>query len=964
MSVSDELNNEQRAAVEHFLGPMLVVAGAGTGKTQVITRRVARLLEHDDIRASEVLALTFTERAASEMRDRLHSLMGWRSFQVPIFTFHAFGSELLARFGSHIGISTRGGLLNETQKALLLLQHIHETSLVYYDPGSSLYEFVSGVFEYIGELQNAGVNSKDYSDFVTRLTAQPGDWHPRDVAEQQDLQALYSLYDKLKRETGSYDHYDQMMLPLEVLHAKPNIIERLRREYRFVLVDEYQDTNVAQDLLVRSIVGPTGNIFAVGDDDQAIYGFRGADVTNILAFAEHYKLAHPIALTQNYRSAQPILDASYSLIQHNNPLRLETRLGISKRLQGQTSQGAIEVRAYRTVFDEQIGVANAIDSALALGSKPQDIAVLSSTHAPLKRLSMILRSRGIPFMISTSVTIFEQPELLSLWYLLQWIDGRANDFDISHVLLGPYFHWSQSEYDALRQWAADASINLETALQRAGTPAWNELWRDLCGWRERAREWGASRLLYELVFGTDVIESWRTRAMDTPRMIRVFEDLQRWLEHMQDFESVSIDHGLAQYLQLFPEPPKLEVTVPLGNDAGVSLLTVHAAKGLEFERVFLINCTQRSWAAGSGRGRSIPDELRPESALTSEHEFRRLMYVALTRAKTNIVVSFATQTLAGAKQSPTNLIQEALGEEIDLNISEAETANNIEQTLIKLQRFFPNSNPDEAPKLAFERPDGWIELGVTALASYEYCPYEFYLEQGLRLARVLGPQLVFGTILHRLFELYYRAAPLERLTSETWHEALENLWQPRAYERLELAAADLALAHQTLAYFLQRENQASRNLIGLEMPIVFELQDVKLRLRGKLDALFEVGGGVSIRDYKTGRHKTKADALNLAAKNNFQLRTYALALERLGAYRVDEVVLDYVVTQLEGRAELSAKILQNHEDKLRRFTQKIRAGEFAPNDTFGHTCAATKYYGTGEKDELTRALLTSDEEPV
>lgn len=963
MEILEGLNDEQRRAVTHTTGPMLVVAGAGTGKTQVITRRIAYLIANQAAAPNQILALTFTERAAREMEERLYGLIGWESFQVPVMTFHAFGAELIGRYASHIGRSIRGGLINDNQKALLLLQHISEVELEYYNPGKALIEFLEGIVEYIGQLQNAGVTAEDYEGYAQSLMSQMPSVHPMDQAEQRDIAKLYKLYESVKEQSGTYDYHDQMMLPLEILQQRPNIIDRLRSEYRYVLVDEYQDTNAVQDQLLRSLVGPGGNIFAVGDDDQAIYGFRGAEIGNILGFADNFGLEEPIVLLQNYRSGQPVLDAAYRLIRHNDPERLEAKLGLNKQLQAQQANAEVRYEAYDQPPAELSGVLARIEADISAGIAPSDIAVLSATHAPLKALAKLMRVKALPFSLATAVNIFEQPEMLSLWYLLNWIDGRADEAAVSHVMLGRYLNWPTEDYQRLVQLANEQLVPLEEALALDSSVRAIGLLDQLAAWRTLARSETVSRVLFHLVFETDILERWRDEALRSARMVRVFEDLQRWLEQMQDYESVSADPTLTRYLAVFPKPPQLEVTEPVGDPDGVALLTVHAAKGLEFSSVYLINVTQRAWSKSSTRSREVPEAVRKLAVQSADHEFRRLFYVALTRAKQKIVVSSATKTNGGSKQMASPFIHETFGEMPTITTSNLESKDLLQNTLTKLQRFYPLQKSQERMKLPYEREGGWIELSVTGLAGYDFCPFEFYLEHGLRLLQPVGPQLGFGTVLHRVFEMYYRAklAGDDVADLSRWHDALDEHWSDRGYERSELATQDKQLAHRTLDAFLSREHVAERVVKGVEIPIQFELPEFKLRLKGKIDAVFVLADGLSLRDYKTGRTKTQAERLDKSAKENFQLRTYALAAEKLGMGTVAEVVLDYVVTQVEGHATYSKTIMNNHEAKLGMLADRIRARDFAPAENGSHECAAIRYYGTGEKDDLAFELMNANE---
>ncbi len=967
MGILDGLNPEQEAAVLHDTGPQLVIAGAGTGKTQVITRRIAYLIDQHRAKPNQILALTFTEKAAREMEERLYDLIGWESFQVPVMTFHAFGAELLGRFASHIGRSVGGGLINDMQKALLLRQHLGRIELKYYGPQTDLFEFLEGVVDYIGQLQNAGVSPEACTEYVARLAANPADKHPLEIEEQADLARIYQLYAEVKKETGTYDYNDQLQLPLDILRTKPNLAQRLAQEFKYVLVDEYQDTNAVQDELLRTFIGKTGNIFAVGDDDQAIYGFRGADIGNILSFSEHYELDKPVVLVRNYRSGQAVLDAAYRLIQHNNPERLEDKFGLSKKLVATHDDSRVGFGPYANAADEQEGVLAEIERRVGGGEPAGSIAVLAATHAPLKALAKAMARRKVPFAISTTVSIFEQPELLGLWYLLQWVDWKASDEAIAHVVMGPFVGWSASEYREILERSREELISFEEAMAKSDLERCRRLVGQLEEWRAWAKTLPVSQMAFKLVFDTGVAERWQKLAEGASggRMVRVFEDLHRLLTQMQDFETVAVAGNLAGYLEAFPKPPALEVSEPVGEAEGVQLLTVHAAKGLEFVTVYLVGCTQRNWSAGRSQRREVPTDLKTTPELPPDHEFRRLMYVAVTRAKTTLVISAPLATVAGTRQLLSPFVKELLGDEFKMEVGPvSHDESEKRRTLMnKLQRFYPIEAAAAADdRLPFESEDGWIELSVTALYAYNFCPFEFFLEHVLKVSQPMGPQLAFGSVMHRAFERYYKsrmdgaAASLKELGA-----LLDEAWSNRGYSDAARAESDRKLANKTLARFFDREEAAGRNVTGSEVPIRFELPEAKLRIRGKIDAVIDRSSGYEIRDFKTGRTKTSPEKLQRATKDNFQLRTYALAGQILRGAAPAAVVLDYVVTGLEGEAHLSGTILRNHRDKLSSMAQSIRLREFAPNPSSMHVCAATKYYGTGEIDELSERLLAAGE---
>jgi DNA helicase-2/ATP-dependent DNA helicase PcrA len=927
MNSLEGLNPEQQAAVMHVNGPLLVVAGAGTGKTQVITRRIAHLISEGHARPSEILALTFTDKAAREMQERLFELIGWESYSVSVLTFNAFGSNFLMRFANHIGRSVAGGLLNDVQKTLLLQQHLGRIKLKYYGPQVDLYEYV--------------VFLKESAEI-----------HPYDIAEQEDLLVLYELYERLKIERGVIDYNDQLYLMLEILKERPNIATRVANEYRFVLVDEYQDTNPIQDDILRMIVKSDGNIFAVGDDDQAIYGFRGADISNILNFTEHYSVLKPVVLTQNYRSGQSILDLAYRLIQYNNPERLEAKLGLDKHLRAQSPSSIVEFVPYLKNSDEIGAVANCIINQIASGAAPSSIAVLSATHAPLKNLAKALRGADVPFALSTSANIFEQSELLHLWYLMRWINNSAPDEAIGHIILGTFIDWEIDDYRRLLDASRSDLITIEAALRISDEEHCIVLTHKLDEWRTWAQVESIGRLAYRLIFETQVGDRWQSAAKENSRMQQVFEDLSRLFNQMQDFEVVALDPKLASYMSFFPIPPTIESAEPIGEEAGIQLLTVHASKGLEFSTVYVIGCTQRAWSRSYRPGLQIPDSLRRLNDLPPEHEYRRLMYVAVTRAKEKLIVSSSTETANSTNQQVSSFIQEMFDTPTLKPVVTPKENKTVDSSLKKIQQYYPLRNAYSKPRLPFETSDGWLELSVGDIVSYEHCPYDFYLERVLGLRQPFGPQISFGVTLHSLFQAYYEAKLKgDVMTNEELLQRLDDLWTDNGYANKDIAIHEHQLARVTLANFIKREDTAKREIKGVELPIRMELPEAKLRLKGRIDVLFEIDGGIELRDYKTGRTKTDPDKLAKEAKESKQLRTYALAFKLMTGSSPARVTLDYVVTGVEGEAELSTRVLQNHQDYLLKIAKSIRARDFMPKLNTMHTCAALKYYGTGELDE-------------
>jgi DNA helicase-2/ATP-dependent DNA helicase PcrA len=342
-----DLTARQRKAVTHGDGPLLIVAGAGTGKTTVITRRIAWLIAEKRALPSEVLALTFTDRAAFEMIERVDRLVPYGHNDAQISTFHAFGDRLLRDHALEAGLSDQSTVLSRAEQIIFLREHLFELPLDRYRPLGDPTRFLSALVTLISRLRDEDVAPGAYQAAAGRMAdaaaAAPDD-EPlvERAATHAELAATYDAYERLMRGSDRIDFGDQVSLSLRLLREHPAVLAEVRGRYRYILVDEFQDTNHAQWELVKLLAAEHGNVTVVGDDDQSIYRFRGAALGNILGFRETYPKAGSVVLVDNYRSRQPILDAAHRLIRHNDPERLEAREGIDKRLKARSKFGRPE----------------------------------------------------------------------------------------------------------------------------------------------------------------------------------------------------------------------------------------------------------------------------------------------------------------------------------------------------------------------------------------------------------------------------------------------------------------------------------------------------------------------------------------------------------------------------------------------------------------------------------------------
>ena len=448
------LDPDQRRAVTHETGPLLVVAGAGTGKTQVITRRIAWLIATRRARPSEILALTFTDKAADEMAIRVDQLVPYGYTDTNIATFHAFGDAIIREHALELGLPPDVRVLSRAEVVIFLREHLYAFELDDYRPLGDPTRFLSALATLFSRCKDEDITPATYLAYAERVATEaeavaaaagsvdPGEAMDmlddgeagRETARRQgELARAYARYQELLTENGFIDFGDQVALALRLVRESAAARTAVAGRFRYVLVDEFQDTNRAQAELVALLAEPHRNVTVVGDDDQAIYAFRGAAIDNILDFQDRYRGARTVVLRRNYRSLRPILDASYRLVRHNDPDRLEVRTGLSKRLRAMRSTPSaspVRLEAFATGAEESDWIAAEIARRIAAGAAPRDHAVLVRANGHADPILRALNLAGVPWRFSGASGLYARPEVRLLMAFLRTIADPTSSVDL------------------------------------------------------------------------------------------------------------------------------------------------------------------------------------------------------------------------------------------------------------------------------------------------------------------------------------------------------------------------------------------------------------------------------------------------------------------------------------------------------------------------------------------------------
>ena len=442
--ILEGLNVQQQEAVTSTEGPLLIIAGAGTGKTTAITRRIAYLIEKKLAKPSEILALTFTEKAAGEMEERVDVLVSYGYIDTWIGTFHSFGNRVLQENAIDLGLSPDFKVLTRPSQILFFQQNLFAFKLSYYRPLSNPTKFIEAILQFISRCKDEDISPVDYKRYVRKfkktnprkLGLTKKEWEA-EVERQEELANVYERYESLKTNAGLVDFGDQITLTLKLFREKPTILKKYQQQFKYILVDEFQDTNWAQNELVKLLAKPKDNVCVVADDDQSIYRFRGAAISNVLEFKKPYPKAKIVSLLENFRSGQPILDSAYRLIRHNDPDRLEVKENINKKLLAvnKDNNGPPKEIYAETLSDEADAVAKKIENLTKKEKLPyKDIAILVRANAHADPFLRALNMKGIPHKFVGSSGLYAQEEvklLISVLTAVSSFDDSLNLYNLA-----------------------------------------------------------------------------------------------------------------------------------------------------------------------------------------------------------------------------------------------------------------------------------------------------------------------------------------------------------------------------------------------------------------------------------------------------------------------------------------------------------------------------------------------------
>jgi len=983
----DSLNQEQKEAVTHNEGPLLIVAGAGTGKTTVITQRVGWLIKERGLKSDEILALTFTDKAATEMEERVDKLLPLGYTDLWISTFHAFCERILKDYGLEIGLSTDFKLLNQTQSWLLVRQNLNKFNLDYYRPLGNPTKFIHALVKHFSRCKDELVEPADYlkyaeklklnSDSAEFIKSNDPDVITQEIKRIEELANAYHVYQQLLLAHNALDFGDLINYCLKLFKERPVILAKFRDQFKYILIDEFQDTNYAQYELIKLIAEPKNNLTVVADDDQSIFKFRGASISNILDFKKDYPKATEIFLIKNYRSKQNILDLAYRFIQLNNPYRLEIKLNsagsekkLSKKLISETKgEGTIENIRADSLENE---VAEVIKRIFEYSEKNKevnwnDFAILVRANDSAQPFIRALEEVQLPYQFVASRGLYSKSIIVDIISYLKMLDNYHESPAFYRVLVSPFVDLKEQDLIYLSHLAYRKAWSLYETLQN------NSFYRNdlapetlakitkFLNFLEKetihVKDHSVSQLVYHLLEQTGYLK--QLGKVPEAKRQEIFRYLNQFYgkvkEFEKDYQKISSEQKvtpLKDYLEQLNleldsgEEGALAPNLEEGPEA-VKIMTVHSAKGLEFKYVFVVNLVDKRFPSVERREPiELPDdlvkEIVPEGDIHLQEE-RRLFYVALTRAKEGLFLTSAEDYGGLRKKKPSKFLDELF--------SKVNSSVKTRARIKKDSQFQYNLAPASQTLKKEDKVDYQkllpLKFSFTQLKAFASCPLQYKYAHLVKIPIKGKAQFSYGKTLHTTLQKVFQLN-LERNNFNQADLFGNKSPKPTNSNQLLVSLEELYKIYQEnwlddwyeekfrKDEYYQNGKNALKNFydkIKIDLPLVkfleksFSLKLGDFTLKGVIDRVDEKGDKrIEIIDYKTGQAKLGE---KLETEDKEQLLIYQIAANEVFGYQAEKLTYYYLDS---GRAVSflgDVKELSKIKEKIKKEVGQIRKTDFS-----------------------------------
>lgn len=964
MSVDlSQLNKAQKQAVLHDQGPVMLIAGAGTGKTTVITQRIAYLIAKKKAKPEEILAVTFTEKAAGEMAERVDQLLPLGYAELWIHTFHGFAEKVLKNYALDIGLPNDFKLLDSTAAWMLVRENLEQFDLDYYRPLGNPTKFIHALLSHFSRCKDEVIYPESYLEYVQNLKLDADLALDRQDAELevkrvQEIANAYHVYQELLLSKNALDFGDLINYTLRLFKERPAILAKFREQFKYILVDEFQDTNWAQYELIKILAAPKNNLMVVGDDDQAIYKFRGAAISNILSFRHDFPESAQIFLVDNYRSGQKILDTAYNFIKANNPDRLEAQLKVGKKklnkklISHSEDEGEVKVLSFADKNAEVDGILNKI---LNLKQKDKsltwsDFAILVRANDQASGFVSMLRKVGWPHQFLASRGLYGQDIVLDILAYLKLLDNYHESGALFRVLSLPCVNLDIKILINLNHLAYKKSWSLYYTLQNyyghltidANEQKIIRSVLDLIkNHTELAKAKSASHIIYVWLEESGYLKLLTLE--DSVYSREQLHFLNQFFKKVRVWEEETFDPSIHQFLATMEmelesgEQGAMRQDAEAGPEA-IKIMTVHGSKGLEFKYVFITNLAHLRFPSTERRDPIAMPEIFIKEQLPSGdahlQEERRLFYVAMTRAKKAAYLTFAKDYGGVRERKPSRFIEEIKIAAQDVPNKDVKEPVVVDTKFEKVKNVIPKT------------------FSFSQLKAYETCPRQYYYSHVVKLQSKGKASFSFGKTMHATLQKFFNAIILsrEKVQSDLFGQKIQapmpelkdllnfyteswiNDWYNGALEK-EKYRLD---GERILKEFYHKFEGNWPVPLFLEKGFNIKVKDYTLK--GVFDRVDVAEDNTwEIMDYKTGQAKTE----KITFEDKKQLLIYQIAAEEVFQTKVKNLTFYYLSNNTPVSFVGTDKEIEKTKLWILETIAKILSGDFSA--TPGWACGTCDF---------------------
>jgi DNA helicase-2/ATP-dependent DNA helicase PcrA len=944
-----QLNVEQKKAVTFGDGPVLIIAGAGTGKTTVVTERIKYLISSGRAIPQEILALTFTEKASREMEERIDIALPYGTSQMWISTFHAFCDRILRSEAINIGLDPGFRLMTEAETIIFFRKNLFKFDLTYFRPLGNPTKFISGMLQHFSRLKDEDISPTQYLEWTrsvmpdlighpaqkktgSRLGGRDDNMENEEYKKNQELAHAYRTYEELKIKESVADYADLISRTLKLFRMRKNVLARYQEQFKYILIDEFQDTNFAQNELAILLAGSRRNITVVGDDDQGIYRFRGAAISNIIQFKKRFPKSKIVVLTKNYRSTKEILDRSYDLIQHNNPDRLEIAEKIDKKLESmrRVKGETVEVIYADRVENEAEEVAKKIKTLnFKLKNDWKDYAILVRANSHAEPFARALGRAGIPYQFLGPGQLLRQPEVKDLIAYLTVLANFEDSVAMYRVLTMEWVGLHARDVAVCVNDARKSGVSLFEACEKSSDERVKKLVSMIHRHLGLIKKETAGQILYYFLQDSGLLAqmaSYKTGKEENAasNIAKFFAKLKTYEGEHDDASVYAVVDWIGLLMNLGESPMAADTDWTQNN--AVNILTIHSAKGLEFRVVFLVNLVDARFPTRERNEQiPIPDPLIKELLPIGDfhmQEERRLFYVGMTRARDQLYFTAAQYYGEGKREKKLSpFVIEAGVDTIESGIGNQESGKK-QLALLDWTKTEAVQSPQIRRKVVY--------LSYSQMESFERCPLQYKYRYIIRLPVPASAALSFGDSMHRAVRAFYELVKAgANPEKQTLLALLDTHWSPFGYgdrvyqEKMKRHGKELLEGFYDTGY--------DKRLIPKDLEASFSVRITPaLMLGGRMDRVDQLPDGkIEIIDYKTGRAPATRNP-----GSDAQLSVYALAATEKGVYgkRSEDVIVSFYF--FENQEKASAVRSQSQLDAMKaqvaRAADNIAVSAFSP----------------------------------